>query len=580
MPKVSVILTSFNHEAFLQEAIDSVLNQSFTDFELIIWDDASSDNSWDLINQYSDPRIKAFRNDVQKRGIWGINKAVSEVATGEYIAIHHSDDVWELNKLEMQVAFLNAHTDIGAVFTNALAINENSLPLTDEHHFYADVFNKTNRTRYEWLHFFFSEGNALCHPSVLIRKQCYKDCGSYRYGLAQLGDFDMWMRLCLKYEIHILPEPLVRFRVRDNEINTSGNRAETRIRWKYEFYELLSNYQNIKNFDDLVKVFPGAEKYQRDQESDMDFVLAMSILEENTELIASKLFGLNLLFRIISDSERAENIKQLYGFDYKDFISLTAKYDVFSTEEVFLLHQEIAACGDQLEAQHQELNTYAEQTQNLSDQIEAQQREIVEQAHAFRDHIEAQQQELNAYEEQTQNLRNQIEAQQREIVEQAHAFSDHIEAQQQELKVYEEQSQNLRKQIEAQQREIVEQAHAFSDHIEAQRQELKAYEEQTRVFSNQLEAQRAECESLVANRDQSITELQAQIESLRIGTTLLESQCAVWENIIAERDEQRIELDITINKIYASRSWRLTRHLRFFARLIREPKSVFARFYK
>ncbi|MDD1605895.1 MAG: glycosyltransferase, partial [Methylococcaceae bacterium] len=74
MPKISVILTSFNHEKYIQEAIDSVLNQTFTDFELIIWDDASTDNSWDLINQYSDPRIKAFRNDVQKRGIWGINK--------------------------------------------------------------------------------------------------------------------------------------------------------------------------------------------------------------------------------------------------------------------------------------------------------------------------------------------------------------------------------------------------------------------------------------------------------------------------------------------------------------------------
>lgn len=99
MPKISIILTSFNHEKYIKEAIDSALNQTFTDFELIIWDDASSDNSWEIIQSYGDPRIRSFRNDVQRRGIYGINKAISEVAQGEYIAIHHSDDIWESENL-------------------------------------------------------------------------------------------------------------------------------------------------------------------------------------------------------------------------------------------------------------------------------------------------------------------------------------------------------------------------------------------------------------------------------------------------------------------------------------------------
>src|SRR6266699_4058638 len=91
MPKVSVILTSFNHGRYVQEAIDSVLEQTFDDFELIIWDDASTDNSWYLINQFTDARIKAFRNTEQKRAIWGLNSAISQVASGQYIAVHHSD---------------------------------------------------------------------------------------------------------------------------------------------------------------------------------------------------------------------------------------------------------------------------------------------------------------------------------------------------------------------------------------------------------------------------------------------------------------------------------------------------------
>ena len=280
MPSVSVILTSFNHEKYIEEAIDSVLNQTFTDFELIIWDDASTDKSWSLINQYADSRIKSFRNEEQKRAAWGLNRAISEVASGRYIAVHHSDDAWEPDKLEKQAAFLDAHSEIGAVFTNALAITEAGSPLLDEGHFYFDIFDQPNRTRHEWLRLFFSRGNALCHPSVLIRKSCYEDCGLYRFGLAQTGDIDMWIRLCMRHEIHVLPEKLVRFRVRDNEANSSGSSPETRIRGVYEFYRSLQNYRELTSFEDLVKVFPSAAGSYRGEEADVEFLLAMAALEE------------------------------------------------------------------------------------------------------------------------------------------------------------------------------------------------------------------------------------------------------------------------------------------------------------
>ena len=333
MPTISVILTSFNHAKYICEAIESTLNQTFTDFELIILDDCSFDNSWDLINQYSDPRIKAFRNEVNKGPVEGLNKAISEVAIGEYIAIHHSDDVWELEKLKKQAAFLGAHSEIGAVFTNAIAIGEDSSPLSDEKHYYSNIFDQPNRSRYEWLRFFFSIGNALCHPSVLIRKSCYEDCGLYRYGMAQVPDCDMWIRLCLKYEIHVLPEKLVRYRVRDNEANASGNRPETRTRTLYEFYKMLSNYRKIKKFDDLVKVFPSAAKFYRNEEMDTEFIMAMIALEEKP-FTFTQLFGLDLLFEAISDPKRSANIKRLYDFDYKSFIALTGQHHVFSGAEM------------------------------------------------------------------------------------------------------------------------------------------------------------------------------------------------------------------------------------------------------
>jgi glycosyltransferase involved in cell wall biosynthesis len=361
MSKVSIILTSFNHEKYLKEAIDSALNQTFTDFELIIWDDASSDNSWHLIQQYSDPRIKALRNEEQKRGIWGINKAISEVATGEYIAIHHSDDVWELDKLEKQVAFLEATPEIGAVFTNALAIAEDGSPLADAKHFYANIFDQPNRTRHEWLRFFFTRGNALCHPSVLIRKACYENCGLYRYGLGQVGDFEMWIRLCLKYEIHVMSENLVRFRVRDNEVNTSGNRPETRIRSVYEIYKLLDNYKKIASLEEMRRIFPNADRYGQNGNPDLCFILAMVALEENPSPFV-QLFCQDILFDAISDPKRAANISHLYDFDYKSFIALTAQHDVFLLEEVRTIRSTLAERDGQIASLNGQLTALLQST--------------------------------------------------------------------------------------------------------------------------------------------------------------------------------------------------------------------------
>ena len=325
MPLVSVILTSFNHEKYIREAIDSVLQQTFKDFELIIWDDASEDNSWEIINSYLDDRVLKFRNSTIKRGVYGINKAITEVASGKYIAIHHSDDAWEHDKLDKQVAFLEMNTEVGAVFTNVLAINEESLPLEDDAHIYSNIFSQENKSRHEWLNYFFKKGNALCHPSVMVRKKCYEDSGLYRYGFAQLGDFDMWVRLCLKHNIYIMSEKLTHFRVRANEANTSGNTIEMRSRLYFEYYLIIKNYLKITSFSELVLVFPGAIKYKSDCGESVEFVWSMILIDEG-EFALSKFLALELLFNIINNSVTSKLVFEAYGFSLINFVDLTKKY--------------------------------------------------------------------------------------------------------------------------------------------------------------------------------------------------------------------------------------------------------------
>jgi glycosyltransferase involved in cell wall biosynthesis len=343
MPRVSVILTSFNHAKYLREAIDSVLNQSYSDLELIILDDVSMDDSWAVINGYSDARVMAIRSQANGEINLLAKHVVTDVASGEYIAIHHSDDVWELDKLAKQVAYLDRYPEVGAVFTSACAIGEDGLPLGDSSHFYFSAFDQPNRSRQEWLRYFFNHDNALCNPSVLIRKSCYGECGSYNKAwLWQFDDFDMWLRLLMRHDIHVMPEKLVRFRVRDDEANTSGYRRDSRIRSTYEYLELLDNYRSISSFDDLCAIFPEAKKYDRGDDGDLLFALGMVALELALPPYA-KLFALELLQEAISDPVRSVAIKSAYGFGIKDFVRLTGEHDVFSLEDVAELRHGVAA---------------------------------------------------------------------------------------------------------------------------------------------------------------------------------------------------------------------------------------------
>lgn len=333
MPKVTVLLTSFNHEKYICDAIDSVLSQTFSDFELFILDDGSTDNSWWLINQHKDPRIKAFRFDAPGQVLLQQNRILSEEANGSYIAIHHSDDIWECNKLEKQVAILDRDPLLGAVFTNVSAITEDGGLLTDESHFYFSIFNQPNRSRHEWLRHFFLAGNALCHPSALIRRECFSKHDNYRAWLRQLADFDFWVRLAMRHEIHVIPEKLTRFRVRtsDSEVQVSGNYCDTRIRSAYELLLVLDNYRHIQGFDELYRIFPEARKYHRTDGADLGFVQGLIMLELAI-VPSAQLFALELVRVAVTNPMRGANIQSIYNFGVAELIVLTGKYDVFSVE--------------------------------------------------------------------------------------------------------------------------------------------------------------------------------------------------------------------------------------------------------
>lgn len=254
MPKVSVAIASYNHERYVRASIQSVLDQSFRDFEILVTDDGSIDRTPDEVRSILDPRIslKVFPENLG--GCVAANDCIRR-SRGKYVAVLHSDDLFLPGKLAKQVAFLDENPGVGAVFAYPTFIDANGKPLAEKDTYYRGTFRVGNRSREEWLRHLFLRGNALCHPSVLIRKRCYDEVGIYNPALAQLPDMDMWIRVLKRFEIHVIEEPLVALRILDNDMNASAPRQEVVVRVQWELPKVLEQYLSL-DARLAAKVFP------------------------------------------------------------------------------------------------------------------------------------------------------------------------------------------------------------------------------------------------------------------------------------------------------------------------------------
>lgn len=243
-PRVSVVMPSYNHEAYVGAAIESVLNQNFQDFELVITDDGSSDRTAEVIASYNDPRIK-FKKAEKNKGIsWSLNDAIRR-SQGEFIACLASDDEFLPNKLQVQVEYLEAHPEIGAVFAYPTLMDEHGENLPeDAQNQNAGIFLQENRSQSEWLLTLF-QTNCLCAPTVLMRKSCHDEIGLYSPSLRLLQDLEMWVRLLQSSNIYIMKEPLIRKRIFSDERQESGNRPDLIRRYTWEFVKVIKRYLSV-----------------------------------------------------------------------------------------------------------------------------------------------------------------------------------------------------------------------------------------------------------------------------------------------------------------------------------------------
>lgn len=212
MPNVSVIIITYNRAQYLQRAIRSVLDQTFQDFEILVVDDASTDETPKVVEDFCDPKIRYIRHQVNRQEASSRNTAL-ENARGEYIAFLDDDDVWLPQKLTVQVDLLDkSPLTVGVVYTSFLTIDcETEKVLGDW------MAEKRGNVLLDLI-----EKNWIGIPStVVVRRQCFDAVGLFDAQLEFGPDYDMWLRIAQLYQFDYIKEPLALRAVNHNRMSTN-----------------------------------------------------------------------------------------------------------------------------------------------------------------------------------------------------------------------------------------------------------------------------------------------------------------------------------------------------------------------
>jgi len=222
-PLVSVCVPTYNDGPFVLASLVSILNQTYTNLEILVGDDASTDNTPELIRSLKDPRIHYQRNSTNVGQFENVNRLIRR-ARGEYIAIYHSDDLYEPRIVEKEVGFLEAHPEAGAVFAldrwidhNGRVLGQTRLPegaRTNTCLGLADVMPILLRHK----------NRLLRGPTFMGRAEVFSRVGLFNpsdFDIA--GDLEMWLRILTVFKIAILDEPLMRYRIGATQVSSRYN---------------------------------------------------------------------------------------------------------------------------------------------------------------------------------------------------------------------------------------------------------------------------------------------------------------------------------------------------------------------
>ena len=327
--KISVIIPAYNHEKYITEAINSVLAQSYPDFEIIIINDGSTDSTEQKILSIHDPRIK-YVSQENSGAHSAINRGIS-LARGEYISILNSDDVYGTKRLEACLDFLENNAGYSVVISMVEGIDRHGTP----------VKKRVTPKVKAWLDWYagalplfkgdtfypnaFAKNIMITTSNLFLRRRCFQECGGFK-GLRYAHDWDMLLRLSKRYRVHLIEEDLLQYRM--HQENTVHEKASA-LKVQFEVNWLIAENLKELNVDDL-------------------FSELVELLNNNNNISFETLFFLLLLkdqpiFYHLIDFDNPRTIQLLellrIGVNKAAFVALQAQVQDLQTGNVWLTSQ-------------------------------------------------------------------------------------------------------------------------------------------------------------------------------------------------------------------------------------------------
>lgn len=209
VPGVTVLLPAYNVQGFIANCIQSILTQSFSDFELLIINDGSTDDTAAICESFSDPRIRLIHNEGNRGITHTLNRGVS-LASASLIARMDADDVAHPNRLARQVEYLNRHPQAGAVSAWVRPVDSDGRPIR---------YQGTSPTEPGYLSWALLYRNPVSHPAIMMRTDLVRALNGYGDEETLCEDYGLWSRMHAVQPIHILPETLIDYRVHSDGVS-------------------------------------------------------------------------------------------------------------------------------------------------------------------------------------------------------------------------------------------------------------------------------------------------------------------------------------------------------------------------
>lgn len=318
---ITVVIPTYNKADFISQTIESVLQQTYENFEIVIIDDCSGDKTEQVVQKYLSEKIRYFKHSKNLGPGATFNDGIKKSNT-DYITLIASDDILLPNHLELVINTFESDKELEVLFPQLKVINERNEDLKQ-------IIRAPFDDKYKLLNHLFYQGNDIPSPGIAFRKRMFKKISPYNTNLILVHDYDLNVRCLMQTKVLTLPIATVLYRKFSNNANLSGNTEWYKLCRKIELKTVLNNYLNIRH-DEMVQIFP---QFRQCNKNEIEIKLLLETCKNSYAELSSWAFE-NIIEYLNKNKDFFETNN--LNFQYKDYIQL---YKTYSTKNTELSHK-------------------------------------------------------------------------------------------------------------------------------------------------------------------------------------------------------------------------------------------------